>query len=116
MATDKKREWLCILPDKANVLERRKEVKSQHYEAVKPLVASGKLVAGGAMFEKHPVDGEPALFKGSVIVYTGDSAEEVHKLITNDAYARGGVWDLEKAQIIPVITFYALPLPHSQVY
>ncbi|KAL6413269.1 YCII-like protein [Ilyonectria robusta] len=68
------------------------------------------------MFEKHPVDGEPALFKGSVIVYTGDSAEEVHKLITNDAYARGGVWDLEKAQIIPVITFYALPLPYSQVY
>lgn len=27
MATGRNREWLCILPDKANVLERRKEVK-----------------------------------------------------------------------------------------
>jgi uncharacterized protein YciI len=56
----------------------------------------------GAIFEKHPVDGEPALFKGSVVVYSAESIDEVRTIIENDVYATSGVWDLEKAQILPV--------------
>ena len=56
----------------------------------------------GAIFEKHPADGEPALFKGSVVVYSAESIDEVHKIIENDVYTTSGVWDLEKAQVLPV--------------
>ncbi|RSL92572.1 hypothetical protein CEP52_013738 [Fusarium oligoseptatum] len=98
-----KKEWLAIMPDKPNVLEIRKRVKATHYEGIKPLIASGTLPAGGAIFEKHPVDGEPALFKGSVVVYSAESIDEVRTIIEDDVYATSGVWDLEKVQILPYV-------------
>ena len=61
-----------------------------------------KLNGQGAMLEKHPAEGEDALFKGSMIVYTGKSVEDIREAINGDIYARSGVWDLEKVQIIPV--------------
>jgi uncharacterized protein YciI len=64
------------------------------------------LTNAGAIFEKHPVEGEPALFRGSVVVYAGESEAEVRKIIENDIYATSGVWDLEKTQIIPVGLIY----------
>ncbi|KAI3531796.1 hypothetical protein CABS03_08641 [Colletotrichum abscissum] len=66
------------------------------------MITSGTLPAGGAIFEKHPVEGEPALFIGSVVVYAAESLEEVYKIIKSDIYAKRGVWDLEKIQVIPV--------------
>lgn len=55
------------------------------------------------MVEAHPEEGEePARFKGSVVVYTGESADEVRKILESDAYAIGNVWDTANIQIIPV--------------
>ncbi|RSL49384.1 hypothetical protein CEP53_009169 [Fusarium sp. AF-6] len=105
-----KKEWLAIMPDKPNVLEIRKNVKATHYEGIKPLIASGTLPVGGAIFEKHPVDGEPALFKGSVVVYSAESIDEVRTIIENDIYATAGVWDLEKVQILPYVPAVREPL------
>ncbi|UNI23730.1 hypothetical protein JDV02_009532 [Purpureocillium takamizusanense] len=103
LTTGPKKEFLCIMPDRPNVSELRKSVKGAHYEGIKPLISSGRLVAGGAMVESHPAKDELPGFKGSAVVYTGDSVEEVRKIIHNDVYATSGVWDLEKTQIIPYI-------------
>lgn len=54
------------------------------------------------MLERHLGEGEDVPFKGSMIVYTGKSAEDIREAINGDIYAKSGVWDLEKAQIIPV--------------
>ena len=54
------------------------------------------------MLEKHPSEGEDMPFKGSMVLYTGKSAEDIREAINGDIYAKSGVWDLEKAQIIPV--------------
>ncbi|KAL4798838.1 hypothetical protein BDV19DRAFT_385919 [Aspergillus venezuelensis] len=127
MATYK--EFLCILPDKLGAHEKRLEVQPigevesglrltmkleleliinmirynrTHLENVKPLVAAGKVVDGGAMFnESHPQPGETPSFKGSMIIYAVESEEEVWKLIKDDIYVKADVWDLEKAQVIP---------------
>ncbi|KAJ6072903.1 hypothetical protein N7467_010988 [Penicillium canescens] len=123
MATaGKKKEFLCIMPDRPNVLELRKKVKAGHYEGIQPLIAGGKLVDGGqfneiygivhelthwlgrytgAIFAEHPQEGKDAQFLGSVVVYTGGNAAEVREIINNDIYAKSGVWDLEKVQIYP---------------
>ncbi|PLB53515.1 hypothetical protein P170DRAFT_435127 [Aspergillus steynii IBT 23096] len=111
MASKAKKEFLCILPDKPNSLERRLQVRPTHYEDVKGLVSSGALVAGGAMLESHAGEGETPAFKGSMIVYTAANAEEVKELIKSDIYARSGVWDVEKAQIIPYVSAVREPLP-----
>ncbi|PWI69350.1 hypothetical protein PCL_00997 [Purpureocillium lilacinum] len=104
------KEFLCIIPDKPNVSDLRKSVKRAHYEGIKPLISSGRLVAGGAMVESHPAKDELPAFKGSAVVYTGESIEEVRAIIHSDIYAKSGVWDLEKAQIIPYIPAVRAPL------
>ncbi|KAJ5603856.1 hypothetical protein N7537_006812 [Penicillium hordei] len=111
METARRKEFLCILPDNPNVLAIRKQVKGIHYEGVKPLVAAGKLVDGGAIFEKHPKEGKDALFKGSVIVYSANDAEEVRAILEKDVYATSGVWDLSKARILPYVPAVREPLP-----
>ncbi|KAF5516863.1 hypothetical protein CGCS363_v001297 [Colletotrichum siamense] len=82
MATRAPKEFLCIMPDKPNVLQVRKQVKSQHYEGIKPLIESGRLVSG----------------------------EDVKAIIENDVYATSGIWDLERMQIIPYVAAVRQPL------
>ncbi|PYH88626.1 hypothetical protein BO71DRAFT_391211 [Aspergillus ellipticus CBS 707.79] len=112
-APAKKKEWLCILPDKPNVLEQRLKVRPIHVAGLKPLVEAGKMVVGGAMVDSHPEEGKQLSFKGSMIVVTGETVEEVNQLIQNDVYAKSGVWDLEKAQVIPYISAVREPIENN---
>ncbi|CAG8368065.1 unnamed protein product [Penicillium salamii] len=96
------KEFLCILPDKPGVHAKRMEVRPSHLEGVKPHVASGAIVAGGAMLNAHPAEGETPSFKGSMMMVVAESAEKALELLKKDIYTVSGVWDLENAQIIPV--------------
>ncbi|KAJ5474636.1 hypothetical protein N7475_004202 [Penicillium sp. IBT 31633x] len=113
-----KKEFLCILPDKPGAQAKRLErcTKptgvcigtgfadvdfSNHLEGVKPLVASGAIVAGGAMLNAHPAEGETPSFKGSMMLAVAESEAEVREILSKDIYTTSGVWDLENAQIIP---------------
>ncbi|KAJ5811061.1 YCII-like protein [Penicillium robsamsonii] len=96
-----KREFLCILPDKPGAQAKRLEVRPKHLEGVTPNVASGAIVAGGAMLNAHPADGETPSFKGSMMLVVAENEAEVLELLNKDIYVSSGVWDMEKAQIIP---------------
>lgn len=54
------------------------------------------------MLESHPAEGETPSFKGSMMLAVAESEAEVRALLEKDIYGTSGVWDLEKAQIIPV--------------
>ncbi|OOQ86258.1 YCII-related domain protein [Penicillium brasilianum] len=96
-----KKEFLCILPDFPGAQAKRLEVRPSHLEGVKPLVAAGTIVAGGAMLESHPAEGETPAFKGSMMLAIAENEAEVRAILENDIYAHSGVWDLANAQIIP---------------
>ncbi|KAL2788095.1 hypothetical protein BJX66DRAFT_309563 [Aspergillus keveii] len=95
------KEFLCILPDKPDAQARRLEVRPKHLEGVKPLVAAGKIVVGGAMLNAHPAEGETPSFKGSMLICIVDTEEEAWEIIKNDIYVKSDVWDLDAAQVIP---------------
>ncbi|KAJ5150699.1 uncharacterized protein N7500_010888 [Penicillium coprophilum] len=101
MSSATKKEFLCILPDKAGAQAKRLEVRPKHLEGVKTHVASGAFVAGGAMLNAHPADGETPSFKGSMMLAVAENEAEVLELLNKDIYVTSGVWDMEKAQIIP---------------
>ncbi|KAJ6000767.1 hypothetical protein N7481_001176 [Penicillium waksmanii] len=121
MSTAPKKEFLCILPDKPGAQAKRLEVRPLHLEGVKPLVAGGfdccwwyvspslyfsyhthsNPIYLGAMLNAHPAEGETPSFKGSMMLALAENEEEVRKILENDIYVRSGVWDMEKAQIIP---------------
>ncbi|KAB8250377.1 hypothetical protein BDV35DRAFT_389108 [Aspergillus flavus] len=90
------------MPDKPDMLGLRKQAKGAHYEGIKPLIAAGKLVDGGAILETRSTETDDAKIKGSMVVYTAENEEEVRGIIEKDVYATSGVWDLEKVQIWPV--------------
>lgn len=54
------------------------------------------------MLESHPAEGEVPSFKGSMLLAVAENEAAVRAILENDIYARSGVWDMEKAQIIPV--------------
>ncbi|GAM38847.1 hypothetical protein TCE0_034f09911 [Talaromyces pinophilus] len=98
-----KREWLCIIPDKPGMLEKRLEIRPTHLANLKPLIESKQVVTGGPMFhDAHPTEGKPANFKGSMMIFRAATEAEVREILSNDVYGKGNVWDLENMQIIPV--------------
>ncbi|KAJ5088309.1 hypothetical protein N7456_011925 [Penicillium angulare] len=106
----KRKEFLCILPDRPNSLSIRKKVKGGHYEGIQPLIAQGQLVDGGAIFREHPEEGKEERFEGSVVVYAAENVEEVRDIINRDIYATSGVWDIDKAQIFPYVPAVREPI------
>lgn len=65
------------------------------------------------MLDSHPEPAKEVPFRGSMIIYTGETVEEIHGLIKEDVYAKSGVWDVDNAQIIPVrlvLLFFASPI------
>ncbi|PKY04484.1 hypothetical protein P168DRAFT_253636 [Aspergillus campestris IBT 28561] len=110
-STQANKEFLCILPDKPGALELRKQVRPTHIEGIKPLVESGRMVVGGAMLNSHPTDSQGPSFKGSMIIYTGESVEDVRQIIKDDVYSTSGVWDLENVQIIPFVSAVRVAKP-----
>lgn len=58
------------------------------------------------MLESHPEQAKEVPFRGSMIIYTGETVEEIRGLIREDVYAKSGVWDIDNAQIIPVCLIF----------
>ncbi|KAE8390614.1 hypothetical protein ETB97_002335 [Aspergillus alliaceus] len=96
-----KKEFICLIPDKPGMLEKRLEVRGQHLEGVRPLADNGSIVVGGAMVDSHPAPGETPPFKGSALIVVAEDEAQVRELIRKDIYTRSGVWDVENVQIIP---------------
>jgi hypothetical protein len=68
----------------------------QHLEAIKPKVASGLLVLGGASLDEPLKEGASPKINGSVMMVEADSEAEVWEVIKGDIYYEKGVWDAEK--------------------
>lgn len=56
----------------------------------------------GALLRKIAHDEEQLDIKGSVMIAVAESREEVLEALRDDIYFRSGVWDLAKAQVVPV--------------
>jgi len=90
-----------MLPDHENSLQKRLAVRAKHLEKLTPHVKSGDVTFGGATLSDHPKEGEQADMTGSAMLIKADSEEAVRAWINNDEYAKGGVWNVDKIQIIP---------------
>lgn len=101
-------EWLAIIPDHANALSKRMEVRPTHLDQLPPDIAAGQIVFGGAILSAQPTDGQAPPMKGSVILFKDMTEDEVRERIKNDPYTKGGVWDMDAVQIIPFKTAFRI--------
>lgn len=96
-----KNEYLVILPDHANCLQKRLAVRPKHLEKLTPHVQAGDVVFGGAILSRHPKDGEQPDMTGSTMLIKAESEEAVREWLANDEYTKGGVWNLDQVKIYP---------------
>ncbi|EWC45860.1 hypothetical protein DRE_04867 [Drechslerella stenobrocha 248] len=94
-------EWLVILPDKPDAVDRRLAVRPQHLKAALARAEEGTINFGGIMLHEHMVDGEKPKFKGSIMLLQVPTKEDVLEIIKSDIYVENDVWDLEKMEIHP---------------
>ncbi|KAK6347656.1 hypothetical protein TWF718_005495 [Orbilia javanica] len=97
-------EWLVILPDKPGAVERRLAVRGEHLKVANERAANGIINFGGVMLHEHIKEGETPKFKGSIMLMSVETKEEVLEIIKSDKYVENDVWDLDKVEIIPFKT------------
>ncbi|KAI2032785.1 hypothetical protein LOZ47_005621 [Ophidiomyces ophidiicola] len=108
-----KPDWIVVVHDrKDSTLERRMAARDQHIGNLGPLIDSGLLKMGGAILKNHPKEGEAPPMNGSALVVSADTEEEIREALSNDIYAKTGVWDLNNIEIYPfrcALNTYANP-------
>ncbi|KAH6641769.1 hypothetical protein F5144DRAFT_600370 [Chaetomium tenue] len=107
MATEapKKVEWLVVIPDFPGAQAKRLEVRPQHFAGLGPAKESGLYQMGGAVLNEPPTSDDPSTFSfaGSTIIILASSREEIKEELRKDVYASSGVWDVENAQMWPLL-------------
>ncbi|KAM0542300.1 hypothetical protein ACHAPJ_012865 [Fusarium lateritium] len=89
------KEWIILIPDVKGSLEARMRVRETHVEDMIKHIDSGLFQMGGATLDGNAVG-------GSAIIARAKTETEILAVLKTDIYVRSGVWDLDKARLIPV--------------
>lgn len=68
-------------------INRRMEAREKHLKKARELKQKGNLLWGGALLDNN------GTMKGSVIVYEFESRDDLDKMLENEPYITGGVWE-----------------------
>nr|GAT55836.1 predicted protein [Mycena chlorophos] len=104
-------KFFVYAPDKTDegAGARRMAVRPRHLAGADKLIEQGVIRVGGATLTPESITGGERKMTGSVIIYEAASIEEVRKLVDNDPYFVGNVWDPEKLVIAPFAAATRLP-------
>lgn len=88
-------QYLVIAYDYENALDKRMDARPAHVEGTQKLMSENKIISACAMIEDDKM-------VGSSVVTNFDSEDEFNEWLENEPYVKGGVWNLEEIQIVPV--------------
>ncbi|KAI7897010.1 uncharacterized protein EV154DRAFT_557801 [Mucor mucedo] len=91
------KQFVAIIQDYTDpgALQRRLDIRNTHLKFALEAQDNGILNLGGAILDDH----DSRKMKGSVLVYSAESKEDVEKIILSDPYYKAKVW--EKWEILP---------------
>ncbi|KAF9650267.1 hypothetical protein BDM02DRAFT_1445527 [Thelephora ganbajun] len=101
-----KQHFMVYIPDRTDpgTLQRRLDLRSEHLERIRTLVTNETLkVVGPTLTPESVLPNAEQKMNGSLQVWEASSIEEVKKLVEDDIYYSGDVWDKEKIIIAPMI-------------
>ena len=88
-------QYLVIAYDNENSLDKRMDARAAHVEGTQKLMSEGKIVTACAMIEEEEM-------VGSTVVTSFENDEELNDWLDNEPYVKGGVWNMDEIQIVPV--------------
>ncbi|CAH0020360.1 unnamed protein product [Clonostachys rhizophaga] len=100
-------EYFVYAPAKSDVgvLDRQKAAQAAHLAHADGVYAEGNLDSGGPILTASSVAGN-LTFAGSAFLLKVENLEAAKKVVTDDAYYTGDVWDPEKIVVLPYIPYY----------
>jgi uncharacterized protein YciI len=105
--------WLVQIPDQpsSEALQARQNNVAAHLAHNKTHIQEGRIVLSGPMVSAHlGASGSPPVQKGSVMVWKADSEETLREQLSKDPFFELGVWNFEKATIVPFMCAVRKPL------
>ncbi|RCH81032.1 hypothetical protein CU098_001511, partial [Rhizopus stolonifer] len=86
-----KKQFVVFLKDYKDpeCLQRRLGVREKHLSGAITANKNGSLQAGGAILDSH----QSGKMKGSVMIMSAESTEEVEQMILQDPYTKAKVWE-----------------------
>ena len=96
------KQFLVLIPDFPAKLEAREASTATHIERVMPNISNGDLSHLGVTLEEHPrEESGPLKINGSFFVMKAESEKALRDFLEEDAFVKGGIWDLGNAQVFP---------------
>ncbi|KAL9082834.1 MAG: hypothetical protein Q9165_008762 [Trypethelium subeluteriae] len=100
----KKPEWLVTLPNNPGTSDTWLSVRGEHLAAIKPHFDAGLFQLGGPYFHPRENMEAPLRPRGSVVIASAESKDEVVEVLKRDVFKTTGVWDWDKVEIYPFRT------------
>ncbi|KAH8116758.1 hypothetical protein DFH11DRAFT_1505255 [Phellopilus nigrolimitatus] len=87
------------------IQQRRSAVIQEHLERIQRLAESKTLKVGGPLMDPESIASEEKRAVASCMIIVTPSYDAARKLIEEDPYYIGEVWDKEKLEITPFVFF-----------
>lgn len=99
-----KLDWLVQIPDHAGMLQTRIANIQSHMSNTSKRLKEDVLVMAGPSFNASEVrtQRQQPSMTGSIQVVKASSEEEVYRMLSEDPFAKLGVWDLSRATLQPM--------------
>ncbi|KAL1895029.1 hypothetical protein Sste5346_005449 [Sporothrix stenoceras] len=104
MTTASSPEWLIQVPVLPGTVEKRIQLRSQHYADAKSLIESGFITFAGGILENPTTDGDNKDMTVTLFTVSVPTREEAKAILERDVYTKEGIWDVSKAEIFPFKT------------
>ncbi|KAJ2983680.1 hypothetical protein NQ176_g523 [Zarea fungicola] len=106
-ADTKSLEYFVYAPAQGDIgmLDRQQAAAEAHLAHANSLNATGHLAYGGPVLAADSPAKNPK-FAGSVFVLKVESVEAAKKVVKDDAYYTGNVWDPKNVVILPYIPYF----------
>lgn len=88
-------QYLVIAYDNEGALDKRMDARPAHVEGTQKLMAEGKIVSACALIEED-------MMVGSSVVTNFESENDFNDWLENEPYVKGGVWNMDEIQIVPI--------------
>ncbi|KAL7939962.1 hypothetical protein V8C42DRAFT_91317 [Trichoderma barbatum] len=107
VSADTTLEYFIYAPAQSDsgMLARQKVAAAAHLAHANSLNATGNLDYGGPVLTASSTAANPT-FAGSVFILKVENLEAAKKVVEDDAYYTGNVWDPKKIVVLPYIPYY----------
>ncbi|CAK7201042.1 hypothetical protein SEUCBS139899_003743 [Sporothrix eucalyptigena] len=106
-------EWLIQVPVLPGTVDKRIQLRQQHFSDAKALIEKGVITFAGGILANATTDGDNKEMTVTLFTVSVPTLAEARQILERDVYTTEGIWDATKAEIFPFRTGVRAALGHA---